>query len=184
VVSPTTGQYTTLATFPATGMTGPATLLLADDGNLYGTTRSLPSYLFRLNLTTNQLEDLAGPLYSEACPCPMIQGSNGKLYGVSPSGGGGGGGVFFNVDAGLPSPQPTIQLFSPTQASEGTRVELWGSNLLGATSVTFNGIAGTNVLATTSQSVFADVPEGATSGPITITTPNGSFTTQDSFTVQ
>ena len=92
--------------------------------------------------------------------------------------------MFFNVDAGLPPPQPTIQLFSPTQASEGTRVELWGSNLLGATSVTFNGIAGTNVLATTSQSVFADVAEGATSGPITITTPNGSFTTQDSFTVQ
>jgi len=183
-VSPSTGQYTTLATFPKTGMTYPATLLLADDGNLYGSTSSLPSYFFRLNLATNQLEDLTGPLYSEACPCPMVQGSNGKLYGISPAGGGGGGGVFFNVDAGLPPPQPVIQLFSPPQASAGTRVELWGSNLLGATSVTFNGIAGTNVLATTSQSVFVNVPEGATSGPITIATPNGSFTTQESFTVQ
>jgi len=99
-VSPSTGQYTTLATFPKTGMTYPATLLLADDGNLYGSTSSLPSYFFRLNLATNQLEDLTGPLYSEACPCPMVQGSNGKLYGISP-GGGGGGGVFFNVDCGI-----------------------------------------------------------------------------------
>jgi uncharacterized repeat protein (TIGR03803 family) len=182
--SPSTGQLTTLATFPKTGMIRPGSLLLADDGNLYGSTSSLPSYFFRLNLATNQLEDLTGPLYSEACPCPMVQGSNGKLYGISPAGGGGGGGVFFNVDAGLPPPQPMIQLFSPTQASAGTRVELWGSNLLGATSVAFDGIAGTNVLATTSQSVFVDVPEGATSGPLTITTPNGSFTTQQDFTVE
>jgi len=182
--SPATGQYTTLATFPTTGMKYPATLLLADDGNLYGSTSSLTSYLFRLNLATNQLEDLTGPLYSEACPCPMVQGSNGKLYGISPAGGGGGGGVFFNVDAGLPPPQPVIQLFSPLEAGPGTRVELWGSNLLGATSVTFDGIAGTNVLATTSQSVFVNVPEGATSGPITIATPNGSFTTQQDFTVE
>jgi hypothetical protein len=184
MVSPTTGQYTTLATFPATGMKYPATLLFADDGNLYGSTSSLTSYIFRLNLATNQLEDLTGPLYSEACPCPMVQGSNGKFYGISPAGGGGGGGVFFNVDAGLPPPQPVIQLFSPIQASAGTRVELWGSNLLGATSVTFDGIAADGVEVTTSQSAFVDVPEGATSGPITITTPNGSFTTQDSFTVQ
>jgi hypothetical protein len=183
-VSPTTGQYTTLATFPATGMKYPATLLLADDGNLYGSTSSLTSYLFQLNLANNQLEDLTGPLYSEACPCPMLQGSNGKFYGISPAGGGGGGGVFFNVDAGLPPPQPTITLFSPTQGAGGTSVELWGSNLLGATSVTFNGIAADGVEVTTSQSAFVNVPEGATSGPITITTPNGSFTTQESFTVQ
>jgi hypothetical protein len=114
----------------------------------------------------------------------MVQGSNGKLYGISPAGGGGGGGVFFNVDAGLPPPQPTITLFSPTQGAGGTSVELWGSNLLGATSVTFNGIAADGVEVTTSQSAFVNVPEGATSGPITITTPNGSFTTQESFTVQ
>jgi len=184
--SPTTGQYTTLATFPKTGMTYPATLLLADDGNLYGNTSSLPSYLFRLDLATNQLEDLTGPLYSESCDfgCPMLQGSDGKIYGVSTDGGSGGGGVFFSVDAGLPPPQPVIQLFSPMQASAGARVELWGSNLLGATSVTFDGIPCTNVLASTSQSVFVNVPEGATSGPITIATPNGSFTTQESFTVQ
>lgn len=183
-VSPKTGQFTTLANFPKTGMSGPATLLLADDGNLYGSTFSLPSYFFRLNLTTNQLQDLAGALYSESCPCPMIQGSDGQIYGVSPAGGSGGGGLLFAIDAGLPPPKPMIELFSPSHGSAGARVELWGANLLGATSVTFNGTAASGVLTTTSQSAFVRIPTGATSGPITITTPNGSFTTQQSFTVQ
>jgi hypothetical protein len=116
--------------------------------------------------------------------CPMVQGSDGKIYGVSQDGGSGGGGLFFSIDAGLPPPKPMVEFFAPSKGSAGAGVELWGANLLGATSVTFNGTAVRGVLTTTSQSAFVRVPTGATSGPITITTPNGSFTTRQNFTVE
>jgi hypothetical protein len=35
-----------------------------------------------------------------------------------------------------------------------------------------------------SQGVWVDVPAGATSGLVTVTTPNGTFTTTQIFTVQ
>ncbi|HEV2354059.1 MAG TPA: choice-of-anchor tandem repeat GloVer-containing protein, partial [Puia sp.] len=45
---PPNGPLTILATFPANGgMFGPTSLFMADDGNLYGTTLSSPSYFFR-----------------------------------------------------------------------------------------------------------------------------------------
>ena len=61
---------------------------------------------------------------------------------------------------------------------------LWGRYLLGATSVSFNGAPAQYIGVTSIQSVYATVPPGATSGPVTITTPNGSFTTTVDFTVQ
>jgi hypothetical protein len=63
-------------------------------------------------------------------------------------------------------------------------VLLWGTNLLGATSVSFNGTVTNHIGAVSSQGVWAWVPEGATTGPVTVITPNGSFTTTGSFTVQ
>jgi len=66
----------------------------------------------------------------------------------------------------------------------GQQVLLWGSNLLGATAVNFNGTAATTFKVASVQGVYADVPNGATTGPITVTTPNGSSTTSQSFTVQ
>ncbi len=64
------------------------------------------------------------------------------------------------------------------------KVLLWGKNLRGATSVSFNGTLATKFSVPSSQGVWVWVPEGATSGPITVTTPNGSFTTMQGFTVQ
>ena len=61
---------------------------------------------------------------------------------------------------------------------------LWGNYLLAAKSVAFNGVPAASFQVTSGQSVWATVPEGATSGPVTITTPNGSFTTSGQFTVQ
>jgi hypothetical protein len=49
--------------------------------------------------------------------------------------------------------------------------------------VSFNGIASQFFVAS-SQGIWAYVPQGATSGPVTVTTPNGSFTTSAVFTVQ
>jgi hypothetical protein len=63
-------------------------------------------------------------------------------------------------------------------------VLLWGRNLLGTTAVSYNGTAATKFVVPSSQGVWVDVPVGATSGRVTVTTPNGTFTTTQMFTVQ
>jgi hypothetical protein len=63
-------------------------------------------------------------------------------------------------------------------------VILWGNYLLGASAVSFNGTPATTFKSTSVQSVAATVPADATSGPVTVTTANGSFTTTQGFTVQ
>ncbi len=183
---PPGGPLSILATFPANGgMFGPTSLFMADDGNLYGTTLSAISYFFRVVLPSGKLEKLyADGGAGAACTCPMLQGSDGKLYGVSPNGGGTGAGTVFSLDVGLAPPKPKVTTVSPSSGAPGTQVLLWGRNLLGATSVTFNGTAAAPIEVTTWQSVFVNVPDGATTGPITITTPNGSYTTTESFTVE
>jgi hypothetical protein len=55
--------------------------------------------------------------------------------------------------------------------------------LLDVTSVTFNGLPASGVSVTSGQSAWVNVPTGATTGPVTITTPNGSYTTTQNFTV-
>ncbi len=57
-----------------------------------------------------------------------------------------------------------------------------GTNLAGATSVKFNGVAAATYTATDTQ-ITATVPSGATSGPISVTTGGGSATSTASFTV-
>ena len=59
-----------------------------------------------------------------------------------------------------------------------------GANLLGTTAVSFNGTPATSFAVASSQGVFAEVPNGATSGTITITTPNGTSTSKQDFTVE
>jgi len=45
-------------------------------------------------------------------------------------------------------------------------------------------VPATTLSVTSVNSAYATVPAGATSGPVTITTANGSVTTTGSFTVQ
>ena len=80
------------------------------------------------------------------------------------------------------STAPSINGFSPTSGSVGASVAITGSNFTGASSVTFNGTAASFTVDSGTQ-ITATVPAGATSGPITVTTPNGSTTSGGSFTV-
>jgi hypothetical protein len=52
-------------------------------------------------------------------------------------------------------------------------VLVWGRSLLGASSVSFNGTPATEMHVASDQGVWVNVPLGATSGPISMTTPNG-----------
>jgi hypothetical protein len=81
------------------------------------------------------------------------------------------------------APPPDICCFDPTSGPVGTSVEIWGPNLTGATSVTFNGTADPDFVVDSSSLITAHVPAGATSGPISVTTPGGTATSYGSFTV-
>ena len=76
---------------------------------------------------------------------------------------------------------PTIYSFSPSFGKPGTNVTILGANLLGSTTVSFNGANAVVAGGGASNQITATVPAAATSGPITVTTTNGSFTTSSNF---
>jgi hypothetical protein len=76
---------------------------------------------------------------------------------------------------------PVVKSFTPTSGAAGTSVDIVGANLTDATSVTFNGTAASFTVESDSK-MHATVPAGATTGPISVTTPTGTGTSTDSFT--
>ncbi|WP_161599571.1 malectin domain-containing carbohydrate-binding protein [Hymenobacter nivis] len=81
-------------------------------------------------------------------------------------------------------PAPTISSFSPDNGAAGTSVAITGTGFNGATSVTFNGtVAPGFVVNADGTSIKVSVPAGATTGPIAVTTPSGTATSSQSFTV-
>jgi hypothetical protein len=77
---------------------------------------------------------------------------------------------------------PTITSLTPSSGAVGTSVSISGGGFSGASSVKFNGTAASYTV-NSSTSITAVVPGGATSGPISITTPYGTGTSASSFTV-
>ena len=84
---------------------------------------------------------------------------------------------------GATTTAPTIISFTPISGPVGTMVTVTGTNLTGAIGATINGMAGTNFMTMSATSVMFDVPTGATSGVITVTTAAGTATSTGTFTV-
>jgi hypothetical protein len=78
---------------------------------------------------------------------------------------------------------PTITAFSPTQGPPGTSVVITGTNFTGATSVAFNGTSATNFTVNSATQITAVVPAAATTGRISITTPDGTGMSVGNFVV-
>ena len=58
----------------------------------------------------------------------------------------------------------------------GQIARILGQGLTGATSVTFNGIAATSFTVFSDICMDAVIPAGATTGPVVVTTPNATLT--------
>jgi len=80
-------------------------------------------------------------------------------------------------------PGPFIVGFSPQVGTPGTTVFVSGVNLAAATNATFNGTPGVNFAAQSDTLIRVDAPPGVTSGPLTVNSPLGSFTTSSNFFV-
>jgi hypothetical protein len=181
------GHLQAVASFPAKGtaegMLDPNSLMEASDYALYGST--LHNAIFRYSMATHALTNAYQMnlynLQGSCDPCQFVQAMDGKLYGTATIGGPGGGAVF-SLDFGLPQPRPSVAQLAPASGAPGQQILLWGSHLLGATSVTFNGVPAAAFQVNSTQAVMATVPAGATTGPVTITTANGSVTTKQDFT--
>lgn len=85
----------------------------------------------------------------------------------------------------LASTAPTVTSFSPASAcaGSGASVVITGTNFTGATAVNFNGLSATSYSINSSTQITATLPAGATTGPISVTTPSGTGTSSSNFTV-
>ena len=79
--------------------------------------------------------------------------------------------------------EPTITSFTPATGPAGTSVTITGSALLGATAVVFNGVSAASFTVGSDTQISAVVPFGATTGPIAVTTPDGTAISAENYTV-
>ena len=77
---------------------------------------------------------------------------------------------------------PRVTLLQPAFGSVGSGIGIVGMNFTGATAVKFNGASASYNVNGETQ-ISATVPEGATTGPISVTTPLGTSVTAGNFTV-
>lgn len=76
-----------------------------------------------------------------------------------------------------------ILAFAPGEGSVGDRVTLFGTGFAAVTAVSFNGTAA-RIIESTASTIITEVPEGATTGTITVTTANMTATSPRIFTVR
>jgi uncharacterized repeat protein (TIGR03803 family) len=159
----------------------PYNLIQATDGNFYGTTSSgdgvngAGGAIYQITP-----EGAFSVLYSNSSYGigPLIQDTNGTFYGTSWNGGTKGDGSIFSFSMGLGP-------FVETQTSwgkVGASVLILGTDLTGATEVTFNGTQA-KFTVTSATEIKATVPAAATTGTVDVTTPNGTLTSNAPFEV-
>jgi len=114
--------------------------------------------------------------------------TNGNLYGTTVNGGENisvcnesgsiGCGTIFSLS---PVAKPFVEPL-PAFGIVGAEIGILGNRLTGATSVTFNGTPATFTVKSPTM-IFANVPTGATSGYVTVTTANGTLKSNAPFRV-
>jgi hypothetical protein len=81
------------------------------------------------------------------------------------------------------SPLPAISFFNPISGQAGATVVITGTQLGTATAVKFNGKPAAGFTVQSATQISAMVPLGASSGPVTVTTPSGTASSSVPFTV-
>ncbi len=163
-------------------------LVQATNGDLYGTAPSGGAQIYYGIIFKITPGGSLTTLYS-FCPqsgCPdgddprgtLVQDTNGNLYGTTFAGGANGFGTVFSLSVGL---GPFVET-QTTSGKVGAHVKILGTNLTGATSVTFNGTTATFHVVSSSE-ITTTVPTGASTGKVKVVTPHGTLTSNVNFRV-
>jgi len=171
-----------------------AALIQATDGNFYGTTQMggfpVCSYstlgcgtIFKISpagaftiLHTFCVD--ANCLDGDSSYAALVQRTDGTLYGTTAGGGPANEGTVFSLAVGLAPFVETV----PGSGKVGANITILGTDLAGATAVSFNGAAALFTVVSGTQ-ITATVPAGATSGTVAVTTPSGTLTSNVSFRI-
>jgi uncharacterized repeat protein (TIGR03803 family) len=164
-----------------------ANLIQASDGNLYGIMdvggTNGSGTIFKITLS-GTLTTLYNFCSQSGCPdgqypaAGLVQDTDGNLYGTTADGGANGDGTVYSLSIGL---APFVETL-PTSGKVGAAVKILGTNLTGATSVSFNGKAAAFTVVSSSE-IAATVPTGATAGDVQVVTSSGTFVSNVSFRV-
>jgi uncharacterized repeat protein (TIGR03803 family) len=110
---------------------------------------------------------------------PLMQNTNGMIYGTAEFGGLiDNYGTFFRFNNHL---KPFVTLV-PNSGKVGAKIGILGQGLTGTTAVYFNGVMAAFTVVSNTY-LTAVVPSGATTGPVTVTTPTGTLTSNKLFNV-
>ncbi len=190
------GTLTTLYSFCvsgnpcADGVNPGDRLVQATDGNLYGVTPSGGANgsgtIFSISPsgTFSTLYSFSG---NDVRPyTTLMQATDGNFYGTSEQGGlltcganRAGCGTVFSFSVGL---GPFVKT-NPGFGRVGWNVLILGTNLTGATGVSFNGTPATTFTVVSPTEIKVIVPTGATTGTIQVTTPSGTLSSNVAFRV-
>ena len=77
----------------------------------------------------------------------------------------------------------TVIAFSPAYGPSGSSVTITGSGFTGASAVSFNGVNAPAFTVNSGTQITVTVPAAATTGPISVTVPGGTYVSGSSFTV-
>jgi uncharacterized repeat protein (TIGR03803 family) len=183
------GTLTTLHSFCyCTGGANPyAGLVQATDGNFYGTTETDGAHhggtIFKITpkgkLTTlYNFCSQSGCTDGENPYATLVQDTDGTFYGTTASGGTNGYGTVFSLSVGL---GPFVET-QTTSGKVGAAVKILGTDLTGATSVTFNGTAATFTVVSR-YLITTTVPAGASTGKVQVVIPIGTLSSNAPFRV-
>jgi uncharacterized repeat protein (TIGR03803 family) len=197
------GTLSTLYMFTGASDGGyPLQLIEGSDGNFYGTTQEggyfsdqCPDYIgsqcgtvFKIT-PQGRLTTLHRFCAQLDCPdgdypqAGLLQATDGQFYGTTLVGGSRiacsyGCGTVFSLSVGL---GPFLETL-PTSGSAGKLVRVLGTNLTGASSVTFNGTPATFTVESSSY-IETTVPASATTGTVQVVTPSGTLSSNVPFRV-
>jgi len=170
-------------------------LIQATDGAFYGTTFGTGilnctsdnscGTVFKLT-GKDKLTTLHSFCLQQGCPDGvwphggLLQSTNGLIYGTASEGGGPCDcGTVFSLDVNL---KPFVT-FVNASGKVGTPVGILGQGFTGASAVSFNGTAA-NFKVVSDTFLKTAVPPGASSGPVTVSTPSGTLTSNIPFRVR